>query len=89
MKQPHYEVQFCVWFYDHWVRNAKEWARIRASIENNPVKAGLVTRPADYRWSSATEEKAETTLSSAGLTACATSGETYKKLRRIARRSHK
>src|SRR5437762_1430790 len=28
--------------YDHWVRNEPEYFRIAASIENNPVKAGLV-----------------------------------------------
>jgi hypothetical protein len=26
---------------------------VRAYIENNPVRAGLVVRPEDYRWSSA------------------------------------
>jgi REP element-mobilizing transposase RayT len=39
--------------YDHWVRNKDEWARIRAYIENNPVKAGLVNQPEEYLWSSA------------------------------------
>ena len=39
--------------YDHWVRGEMEWNRIRAYIENNPVKAGLVLRAEDYRWSSA------------------------------------
>jgi len=27
--------------YDHWVRNQAEFLRIKAYIENNPVKAGL------------------------------------------------
>ena len=49
--------------YDHWVRNDAEAMRIRAYIENNPVKAGLVEQAQDYPWSSA---KAETTLGSAG-----------------------
>jgi REP element-mobilizing transposase RayT len=39
--------------YDHWVRDQREWDRIKAYIENNPVKAGLVSRAADYPWSSA------------------------------------
>ena len=41
--------------YDHWVRNPDEWRRIAAYIENNPVKAGLVARAEEYRWSSANE----------------------------------
>ena len=41
--------------YDHWVRDEKEWGRIAAYIENNPVKAGLVQRAEDYFWSSASE----------------------------------
>jgi hypothetical protein len=50
--------------YDHWVRNESEWRRIAAYIENNPVKAGLVPRAEDYRWSSAAkpERSAETSL---------------------------
>ena len=39
--------------YDHWVRDAREFNRIRAYIENNPVTAGLVTKPEDHPWSSA------------------------------------
>jgi hypothetical protein len=41
--------------YDHWVRDQPEWQKIVAYIENNPVKAGLVSRAEDYRWSSAGE----------------------------------
>ncbi|MGO9013322.1 MAG: REP-associated tyrosine transposase [Bryobacteraceae bacterium] len=40
--------------YDHWVRNEKEFNRIAAYIEENPVSAGLVTTPEDWPWSSAT-----------------------------------
>ena len=61
--------------YDHWVRDEQEGERIRAYIENNPVRAGLVARAEDYRWSSAggrEREKAETNLGSAGLAARAT-----------------
>ncbi len=53
--------------YDHWVRDEGEWDRIVAYIGNNPVKAGLVERAEDYRWSSAakTERSAETNLGAA------------------------
>ena len=39
--------------YDHWVRNDDERRNIRHYIHQNPVKAGLVERAEDYRWSSA------------------------------------
>jgi putative DNA methylase len=39
--------------YDHLVRSAEEFRRIRRYIENNPVRAGLVTDPGDFEWSSA------------------------------------
>ncbi len=39
--------------FDHWIRNAAEFERIKNYIELNPVKAGLVTRPEDWKWSSA------------------------------------
>jgi hypothetical protein len=39
--------------YDHWVRDVEEFQRIAAYIVDNPVKAGLVNRGEDYRWSSA------------------------------------
>ncbi len=39
--------------YDHWVRDEREWQRIANYIVENPVKAGLVRHPSDYRWSSA------------------------------------
>jgi len=55
--------------YDHWVRDHTEFFRIRAYIENNPVKAGLVRSPEDYPWSSA---GVETSLDAARTSACAT-----------------
>src|SRR5260370_35493976 len=60
--------------YDHWVRDEKEWGRIAEYIENNPVKAGLVARAEDYRWSSAgeREKSAETSLGAAGTSVRAT-----------------
>ena len=39
--------------FDRWVRDEREFQRIRAYIEENPVRAGLVTAPEDYPWSSA------------------------------------
>jgi REP element-mobilizing transposase RayT len=39
--------------FDHWVRNPAEWEKIRTYIERNPVAAGLVARPEDWPWSSA------------------------------------
>jgi putative transposase len=56
--------------YDHWVRSQSEFLRIRAYIESNPVKPGLVLRPEDFPWSSA---GVETSLDAARTSACATS----------------
>jgi REP element-mobilizing transposase RayT len=56
--------------YDHWVRNDAEFWKIRAYIENNPVKAGLVRNPQDFPWSSA---GVETSLDAARTSAYATS----------------
>jgi REP element-mobilizing transposase RayT len=55
--------------YDHWVRNQSEFEKIRAYIESNPVKAGLVRSPQDFPWSSAC---VETSLDAARTSACAT-----------------
>jgi REP element-mobilizing transposase RayT len=43
--------------FDHWSRDHDEFTRIVAYIENNPVKAGLVKRPDDWKYSSAAERK--------------------------------
>jgi len=40
--------------YDHLIRSATEFDRVRAYIEQNPVSAGLVVDAEDYPWSSAT-----------------------------------
>jgi putative transposase len=45
--------------YDHWVRDPAEFERIRAYIENNPVKAGLVRLSEQYPWSSASVRPAK------------------------------
>ena len=39
--------------FDHWVRDDVEFGKIRFYIEYNPVGAGLVRRPEDWKWSSA------------------------------------
>ena len=41
--------------FDHWIRNASEWNRIRDYIEQNPVSAGLVSNAKDWPWSSASK----------------------------------
>lgn len=40
-------------YFDRGVRDEHEMARIRGYIEWNPVKAGLVSKPEDFLWSSA------------------------------------
>jgi len=57
--------------YDYWVRNQREFESIRAYIESNPVKAGLVQAPQEFPWSSAGVEKS---LDAARMSACATGG---------------
>ncbi len=69
------------------MRDEKEWTRIAAYIENNPVKAGLVSRAEDYRWSSANESwavrirgiRADRSVGSARTSACATEGQQQQK----------
>jgi REP element-mobilizing transposase RayT len=39
--------------FDHWVRNAREFDRIRNYIEWNPVTAGLAKKSEEWAWSSA------------------------------------
>ena len=43
--------------FDHAVRNEDEFYRIKRYIEMNPVKAGLVKKPCDWKWSSAAKKK--------------------------------
>ena len=42
--------------FDHWVRNEGQFWRVKRYMERNPVKARLVTKPEDWRWSSAWKE---------------------------------
>jgi len=39
--------------WDRVVRDGREFGRIQNYIEQNPVRAGLVAQPSEYRWSSA------------------------------------
>jgi hypothetical protein len=36
--------------YDHLVRDQSEFENVRNYIEENPVRAGLVTEASEYRW---------------------------------------
>ncbi len=47
--------------YDHWIRDSDEMERIIRYIEENPVTAGLVSDPADWRFSSAWARKRSAT----------------------------
>jgi len=38
--------------FDHWIRNASEFERVRMYIECNPVTAGLAKKPEEFPWSS-------------------------------------
>jgi putative transposase len=39
--------------FDHWVRSDAEFRKIARYIEQNPVKAGVVSKAEDWPWSSA------------------------------------
>src|SRR2546425_1749321 len=41
--------------FDHWARDESEFYRIISYIDHNPVKAGLVSTPEEWLWSSARE----------------------------------
>jgi putative transposase len=47
---------FPIWmlgYHDRWIRNIDEYRIRKQYIEQNPVKARLSEKPADYQWSSA------------------------------------
>jgi putative transposase len=48
--------------FDHWIRNSAQFEHVRTYIEKNPVKAGLVTRREDWKWSSAYSPVAQALL---------------------------
>jgi REP-associated tyrosine transposase len=58
--------------FDHWIRNQAEFERIRHYIEWNPVKANLVARPEDWKWSSVHGEWRKFVERSAARSGCAT-----------------
>ena len=67
--------------YDHWVRDECERDRVESYIENNPVKAGLVERAEEYRWSSAwTGPGVGMSADAARTSACATEPATSPRL---------
>lgn len=51
--------------FDHWIRHPAQFEKVRAYIENNPVRAGLAQGPEQWPFSSAADSQAE---------ACATHG---------------
>jgi REP element-mobilizing transposase RayT len=56
--------------FDHWVRSPWEFDRIRTYIETNPVSAGLVVRPQDWLWSSASNNPVTCGTANHGCAAC-------------------
>jgi len=56
--------------FDHWVRSPKEFDRIRAYVEMNPVSAGLASRPQDWPWSSASNNPVTCGTANHGCAPC-------------------
>lgn len=48
-------------YYDRYIRDAEHYSAALRYIENNPVKAGLVSRPEEWPWSSAAKRQKPTT----------------------------
>ena len=44
-------------YWDRFIRDERHYRRVVDYIHANPVQAGLVTRPEDWRWSSASESE--------------------------------
>jgi len=44
-------------YFDRYIRDIDHFNKVVDYIENNPVKAGIVTAPSDYKWSSAYKER--------------------------------
>lgn len=53
--------------FDHWIRSAEELCSLIAYVEGNPVKAGLVSAPELWPWSSARVKADDLNRSSAPL----------------------
>jgi putative transposase len=45
--------------FDHWIRHPRQFDRVRVYIERDPVRAGLVERPEQWPYSSASSPQAE------------------------------
>ncbi len=45
--------------FDHWIRHPRQFDQVRTYIERNPVRAGLVARPEQWPFSSASRPQAE------------------------------
>ena len=48
---------WCRDYFDRWMRNSADIARVTRYIENNPVKAGFCKEPGDYRFSSSSAKQ--------------------------------
>jgi REP element-mobilizing transposase RayT len=49
--------------FDHWIRDGREFDKIIAYVEYNPVGAGLVARAEEWAWSSASRDSRQDRLS--------------------------
>jgi len=58
-------------YFDRFIRDEKHLAAVREYIRNNPVKAGLVEKPEDWKWSSACEDAGRRPALPGGASACA------------------
>jgi putative transposase len=45
--------------FDHWIRHPQQFHKVRAYIERNPVRAGLVRQADQWPWSSASSPQAQ------------------------------
>jgi REP element-mobilizing transposase RayT len=48
--------------FDHWIRTKEELRDLIAYVENNPVKAHLVSEPSQWLWSSAGDDRRQRTI---------------------------
>jgi REP element-mobilizing transposase RayT len=55
-KDRRWDSVHCDWqqgFHETWIRSARQFQFVSVYIEENPVRAGLVDSPSEWRWSSA------------------------------------